>query len=133
MPLESEIEPEDPMISIDSVTSAPDRWRSRSGSPARRLTTTPVSEFALICDQMSAGCAEGFVSRRRAATPATCGAAIEVPDLTVWSESEPIPAEVIPSPGAKMSTQDPWAEEVIARSERVVPATVMASPTREGL
>ena len=56
VPLETEIEPEDPMISIDSVTSAPDRWRSRPGSPARRLTTTPVSEFALICDQMSAGC-----------------------------------------------------------------------------
>ena len=45
--------------------------------------------------------------RTRAAAPATCGEAIEVPEIVFTAELEVLQADVIPEPGAKMSRQLP--------------------------
>lgn len=44
----------------------------------------------------------------RAVAPATCGHAMEVPDIFADAVSDLCPAEVISDPGAKMSTHGPW-------------------------
>jgi hypothetical protein len=54
-----------------------------------------------------AGEAPEFVSRNSAATPATCGAAIEVPEMVLVAVSLVLHAEVMLEPGAKMSRQVP--------------------------
>jgi hypothetical protein len=48
--------------------------------------------------------------RYRAAAPATCGAAIEVPLIVLVASGEVYHAEVIEEPGARMSTQRPVLE-----------------------
>jgi len=42
-----------------------------------------------------------------AASPATCGEAIEVPEIVLIAVVEPTQSEVMPSPGAYRSTHDP--------------------------
>ncbi len=53
------------------------------------------------------GVADGTCCRCRAATPAVCGAAIDVPLLTAVAVSLPIAADVMLSAGANQSTQEP--------------------------
>jgi hypothetical protein len=50
---------------------------------------------------------EGFAPRSWAAAPATCGAAIDVPDLEVAAVSDVWLAATMLEPGAKMSTHGP--------------------------
>ena len=86
--------------------------------------------------QISAGVAAGVSSRSRATTPATCGAAIDVPLTTlaaVAGVEVPIHADKMLTPGAKMSTQEPWLVKVAAWSEMFEAATVMAAVTSAGL
>jgi hypothetical protein len=45
-----------------------------------------------------------------AATPATCGDAMDVPDICAVAVLLEIPAEMIEEPGAKISTQAPIFE-----------------------
>ena len=45
-----------------------------------------------------------------AATPATCGAAMDVPDIITVEVGEEIPVEMMELPGAKISTQPPTFE-----------------------
>ena len=49
-------------------------------------------------------------SKTNAAAPATCGEAIEVPSMVFEAEDEPIHADVIDDPGAKISTHEPILE-----------------------
>ena len=67
---------------------------------------------------------ELFEDRMRAATPATCGVAIDVPDLVVRLESLETPADTIEDPGAKMSRHVPWLEKLERASWLVVEPTV---------
>src|SRR6266571_2706295 len=57
-----------------------------------------------------AGVADGFVSRYRAAAPATCGVAIDVPLIVFVDWSPLFQSDVVFTPGAKMSTQGPTLE-----------------------
>lgn len=46
-------------------------------------------------------------ARYKAITPATWGEAIEVPEIVLEASGLPIQAEVMATPGAKISTQGP--------------------------
>ena len=65
-----------------------------------------VAEDVTHCD-INAGVMDGADSRPRATTPATCGAAIDVPDFTELAVDDPIHADVMFDPGAKTSTHVP--------------------------
>ena len=79
-----------------------------------------------------AGDAPGLVSKNKAATPATCGDAIEVPEIVFTAISLVIQADVMPEPGAKMSTQVPKFENDERASVVVVDPTVIALGARAG-
>ena len=72
-----------------------------------------IPEIAFLFDKLwsfeeiEAG--EAFPSRemRYATRPATCGVAIEVPEMLFVAVVEPIQVEVTPVPGAKISTTEP--------------------------
>jgi hypothetical protein len=79
-----------------------------------------------------AGDAVGFVSKNRAATPATCGVAIEVPEIVFVAVSLVFQDEVMLEPGAKMSTHVPKLEKDERASVIVVDPTVIALGSRAG-
>jgi hypothetical protein len=68
----------------------------------------------------------------RAASPATCGDAIDVPEIVLDAEVLEIHAEVICVPGAHMSTQDPKFEYEARASRTSVAPMVIAAGTRAG-
>ena len=74
----------------------------------------------------------GLASRKSIATPATWGVAIEVPLMVIVAVLDPIQPAVIPTPGAKMSTQVPKFEKLARASVLVLAATVRAEVTRAG-
>ena len=79
-----------------------------------------------------AGKALGFVSRNKAATPVTCGVAIDVPEIMLVAVSLVFHDDVMSLPGAKMSTQVPKFENEERASVVVVDPTVIAFGTRAG-
>src|SRR5262245_30656704 len=79
-----------------------------------------------------AGDEPGAPCRTRAATPATCGAAIDVPLSVAVAVSFVKYDERIAEPGAKTSTTEPKFENDARASVRVLAPTVIASPTRAG-
>src|SRR5262245_59330438 len=70
---------------------------------------------------MSWGPLHGQLARTRAANPATCGAAIDVPDFD--TTPPPLAVEMIPLPGAATSTQVPRFESTARPSPWSVFAT----------
>jgi hypothetical protein len=76
-----------------------------------------------------AGEALGFVSRNNAATPVTCGVAIDVPEIMLVAVSLVFHDDVMSLPGAKMSTQVPKFENEDRASLVVVQPTVIALAT----
>ena len=76
-----------------------------------------------------AGVAVGVALRTRAAAPATCGAAIEVPLIVAVAVLLVLHADVMPWPGAKRSVQVPKLENEARVSAVVVALTVIASAT----
>ena len=104
----------------------------RLGEPVPGLVTLfsvePLMIAAVTCD----GVAAGFVSRNKAATPATCGDAIDVPEIVLVAVSLVLHAEVMLLPGAKMSTQVPKFENEERASGVVVEPTVIAAGARAG-
>ena len=86
----------------------------------------------IIAAVTAAGDAPGVVSRKSAATPATCGVAIEVPEIVLVAVSLVLQADVMLEPGAKISTQVPKFENDDRASELVVEPTVMAFGARAG-
>jgi hypothetical protein len=84
---------------------------------------------------MEAICAGVDVGKRpnnTAATPATWGAAIEVPEMVFVAVELPIQDEVMAEPGAKMSRQVPVFEKEDLASVMVVEPTVIALAARAG-
>mmetsp|Transcript_5690 Transcript_5690/g.11853 ORF Transcript_5690/g.11853 Transcript_5690/m.11853 type:complete len:233 (+) Transcript_5690:545-1243(+) len=67
-----------------------------------------------------------------AAAPATCGEAIDVPSYTSVAPFPVSTADVIPSPGAKMSTHVPQLLKSARRSFSVLAPTVIASAADAG-
>ena len=79
-----------------------------------------------------AGEAVGLLCKNRAATPAVCGDAIEVPLKVAVAVSLVNHADKIPEPGANISTTLPKFENDDRESELVDDPTVIASLTRAG-
>ena len=86
----------------------------------------------IIADVTVAGELPGFASKNSAATPATCGVAIEVPEIVFVAVLLVFHDEVMFDPGAKISTQVPKFEKDERASVLVVEPTVMALATRAG-
>ena len=98
------------------------------GMPFRRLSV----DCPTTAVRTAAGEAPGLLWRNRAATPATCGAAIDVPLSVAVAVSLVRQVERMLEPGAKMSTTLPKFEKDDRTSVRVEDPTVIASPTRAG-
>ena len=79
-----------------------------------------------------AGEAVGFVSRNSAATPVTCGVAIDVPEIVLVAVSLVFHDDVMLLPGAKISRHVPKFENDERASVVVVEPTVIAVATRAG-
>ena len=95
------------------------------------VTTPEVAADTSAC-LTCAGVAVGVFSRTRAAAPATCGDAIEVPSMVLVAVVLVDQAEVMALPGAKIETQDPKFENEERASVLVVEPTISASVTRAG-
>ena len=74
----------------------------------------------------------GNACARRAARPATCGEAIDVPEMVRVADEPPIQAEVMFEPGAHRSTQEPKFEYAACASERSIAPIVSADGARAG-
>ena len=83
-------------------------------------------------DATVAGLADGFVCKYKATTPATCGDAIEVPDMEVRSVVLRMYDDVIETPGANTSTHEPKFEKPARVSAEFVAPTVMAEGSLAG-
>ena len=105
---------------------------NRFGEPVPALPTLFGVELLMIAAVTVAGDAPGFVSRNNAATPATCGDAIDVPEIVFVAVSLVLHADVILLPGAKMSTHVPKFENEERVSLVVVEPTVIALAARAG-
>ena len=105
---------------------------SLSGSPQHSSISPLVDHWSSVA-QTCAGVVAGAAWSRRAAAPATCGADIDVPEIVFAAASEPSHADVISTPGAKMSLQGPKLEKVASWSRRSEAATVMADGVLAGL
>ena len=104
----------------------------RLGDPVPALVTLFGVELLMIAAVTVAGEAPGLASKNNAATPATCGDAIDVPEMVLVAVSLVRHAEVMLLPGAKMSTQVPKLENEERASLVVVEPTVIALATRAG-
>ena len=105
---------------------------SRLGEPVPAFVTLFGVELLMIAAVTVAGKALGFVSRNSAATPATCGVAIDVPEIVFIAVSLVFHDDVMSLPGAKMSRQVPKFENEERASLIVVAPTVIALATRAG-
>ena len=88
------------------------------------LVTTLGVDAEMSAVITCAGEADVAADKYRAASPATCGAAIDVPDKVAEAVVEVMPAETIPEPGAKRSRQLPKFEYDARASVIVVAPTV---------
>jgi hypothetical protein len=84
--------------------------RRRFGEPVPGLPTTPVVALPTIPAATAAALWLPNWERYRAATPATCGVAIDVPLMVLVAVSLVFHVEVMLEPGAKTSTQVPKFE-----------------------
>jgi hypothetical protein len=105
---------------------------SRFGEPVPALLTWFRVELFTMAAVTVAGEAVGFVSRNSAATPVTCGVAIDVPEIVLVAVSLVFHDEVMLLPGAKMSTHVPKFENEERASVIVVEPTVIALGARAG-
>ena len=111
---------------------ANDAKSSLFGDPVPATLTLPLPATPRRAAATAAAVAVGCVSRYSAATPATCGEAIEVPLSTAVCVSLPLYADVMPAPGAKISRHAPKLENEARASAVVVAPTVSAVGTRAG-
>lgn len=93
------------------------------------LTTPGVARFTMS-ELTSAGDQPGLAAVTRAAAPATCGDAIDVPDKLALPPFGV--ADTIAEPGANRSTQVPWLEYDALASLDWVAAAVTADGARAG-
>ena len=82
-------------------------YSSLFGEPVPALVTLPVVASATMASRTWVGVSAGLFARYSAATPATCGVAIEVPLIVPVLVSLFLVDERTFEPGAKMSTQVP--------------------------
>jgi len=82
-------------------------YKIRFAEPVLASFTKPLPAVCIMCARMLAGSAPRFPARKSANTPDTCGQAMEVPLMVADPTSAVFVAEVIDTPGAKMSTHVP--------------------------
>src|SRR6266545_2725208 len=82
-------------------------YRSLLGEPLPGLDTRPLLALLTSALPTCAGVACGFAARYRAATPTTCGVAMDVPLIVFVAVLLVFHAEVMLLPGAKTSRQLP--------------------------
>ena len=87
---------------------------------------------AMSVDVTAAGLALGFDCKYKATTPATCGDAIDVPDIEVRSVVLRMYDDVMETPGANTSTHEPKFEKLARRSVEPVAPTVIAKGALAG-
>ena len=102
------------------------------GEPVPGLLMTPLVALLTSESRTCCGVKVGFWASTRAAAPATCGVAIDVPLMVFVAVSLVHHAEVIEEPGAKMSRQVPMLENDDRASVLVVDPTVIAFGVRAG-
>ena len=87
---------------------------AKSGDSANSTTDVPPGFLTELgsasVEAIDAAEIPGRACIMRAARPATCGEAIDVPDSVVDDVAPLIPADVMPEPGAQRSTQLPVFE-----------------------
>jgi hypothetical protein len=108
-------------------------YTSRFSEPVPGFVTAFRVADDAIAEATSAGVIVAFCESARAAIPATCGAAIEVPESVRVALSEVCPADTMFDPGANTSRQEPKFENDERSSVEVVDPTVIAlgSPAGE--
>jgi hypothetical protein len=100
--------------------------------PAGRPVMSPVAALFFKAASICAVVVPILFSRYNAATPATCGLAMDVPEIVLMALLLVIHADVIELPGAKISTTEPKLEKEERASVEVVEPTVMASAVLAG-
>ena len=97
-----------PGLVTDTPLGAPNsEYSSRFGVPLPGRFVTTFGVAALTRASRTCWGVPAVPCRYRAATPATCGVAIDVPLMVLVAVLLLIHAEVMPTPGAKMSTHVP--------------------------
>lgn len=117
------------MVTINQKNN---EYSSRFGEPVPALVTTFVVALFTIAFRTVADEALGLNCLYSAATPATCGEAIEVPLNVAVAVSELNHDDRIPEPGAKRSRHAPKLENDARASVVVVAPTVIAFAARAG-
>ena len=97
-----------------------------------RLVSVASVALASSCVATCEGVIVGALPNMFATTPATWGDAIDVPDLLEVALGLVIAAEMMWTPGAKMSTQEPLLEKPATASVESVAPTVMADASLDG-
>ena len=82
-------------------------YAKRFGEPLPDPATTPAVADEVIHDATPETESDGLALSANAATPATCGDAIDVPEIVLVALFDVYQEEVIFVPGAKTSTHDP--------------------------
>jgi hypothetical protein len=80
---------------------------SRLGEFVPAEVMIPVVALVAIAEANCAGVNAPFNCKVSAANPATCGLAIDVPEMVLVAVVDPIHADAIDTPGANTSTHDP--------------------------
>ena len=125
LPGGSVVEPDGVVVVGDDVGTEPGSpYASLFGDNVPALVTTLSVDAEMIAVITCAGVADGRADKYRAASPATCGAAMDVPDRVAVAVGDVVPAETIPEPGAKRSRHAPKLEYDARTSVMVVAPTV---------
>src|SRR5690606_15175722 len=107
------------------VVSPSPTYSRRLGEPLPGLPTTPEVAAEVRAEETWAGVGEGLSARGKAAAAATCGLALDVPEMVLGAEVPLFPAEVMAVPGA--NTPSTETELEVAESP-LFQAEVMAEP-----
>ena len=102
------------------------------GEPVPGLVTLLAVPLLTSALRTVAADADGLLCKYNAATPTTCGVAIEVPLMVAVAVLLEMPADVMDEPGAKISKHVPQLEYDARASVLVVAPTVMPSAVRDG-
>jgi hypothetical protein len=112
------------VVGDDDGTEPGSPYASLFGDNVPAPVTTLLVDVEMIAVITCAGEAAGTADKYRATSPATCGAAMEVPDRVADAVVDDVPAETIPEPGAKRSRHAPKLEYEARASVIVVAPTV---------
>lgn len=83
-----------------STTPEVSTYNISLGEPSLMLLKAPFVACAFSCETICSGEATLLACNSKAAAPATCGHAIEVPDILVLSELDVCEADLMDEPGA---------------------------------